>query len=329
MNAASHSTGRSRALLGVALRWTAGILVLLLLAYFLPIAPLRVALAQIPPVLFVLVLVGYLLAHAAGAAKWRMVVNAAGAGLDYSTAVQCYFGGLFGTLFLPSILGGDVIRLAVALRKSPRPAAVVAGNVADRVVDVAALAGLTLLGVALFPTSLPLTLRTYAWRVLGGLALLPLLLLILLALFLLLRRALLGGRSIRFRRRLARVRHSLRAVSRRPQVLVFALLLGLSTQAVFVLLTALLAHACGLLLPLRAWLFAWPLAKLAALLPVTQGGVGVREAALVALLVPFGAASPLVFAAGLAWEGVIIAGGLCAGLLVFLVRRSNRPENQA
>src|SRR2546425_4305744 len=39
-----------------------------------------------------------------------------------------------------------------------------------------------------------------------------------------------------------------------------------------------------------------------------------REAALVALLVPFGAASPLVFAAGLAWEGVIIAGGLCAGL---------------
>ena len=192
--------------------------------------------------------------------------------------------------------------------------------------DVAALAGLTLLGVALFPTSLPLTLQTYAWRVLEGLALL---LLVLLALFLLLRRALLGGRSIRFRRRLARVRHSLRAVSRQPQVLVFALLLGLSTQAVFVLLTALLAHACGLLLPLRAWLFAWPLAKLAALLPVTQGGVGVREAALVALLVPFGAASPLVFAAGLAWEGVIIAGGLCAGLLVFLVRRSNRPEDQA
>src|SRR2546426_8264253 len=36
-----------------------------------------------------------------------------------------------------------------------------------------------------------------------------------------------------------------------------------------------------------------------------------------------------VFAAGLAWEGVIIAGGLCAGLLVFLVRRSNRPEDRS
>src|SRR2546425_10263730 len=111
MIAASHSTGRSRALLGVALRWTAGILVLLLLAHFLPIAPLQVALAHIPPALFLLVLIGYLLAHAAGAAKWRMVVNAAGAGLNYSTAVQCYFGGLFGTLFLPSILDRKSTRL--------------------------------------------------------------------------------------------------------------------------------------------------------------------------------------------------------------------------
>lgn len=310
----------------MALRWTAGALVLLLLAHFLPLAPLRAALAQIPASRFLLVLTGYLLAHTVGAAKWRMVVNTAGAGLDSATGVQCYFGGLFGTLFLPSILGGDVIRLAVGLRRSPRPAAVLAGNVADRVVDVGALAALTLLGIALLPGSLPLALRAYAWRALGGLAVC---FLILSGLFLSLRHPILGGRSVRFRRRLARVRHSLRAVSRQPHVLLFAWSLGLGTQAAFILLTALLADSCGLLLPMRAWLFAWPLAKLAALLPVTQGGVGVREAALVALLVPFGVPSPLVFAAGLAWEGVIIAGGLCAGLLTLLLRPLNRSVEQA
>lgn len=321
-----HSSTRSRGWLGIALRWTAGVLVLLLLAHFLPLAPLRAALAHIPATRFFLVLIGYLLAHALGAAKWRMVVNTAGAGLDPATSVQCYFGGLFGTLFLPSILGGDVIRLGVGMHRSPRPTAVLAGNVADRFVDVAALAGLTLFGIALLPGSLPLALRAYAWRVLGGLAVF---LLILSALFLSLRRVLLGGRSVRFRRRLARVRHSLRAVSRQPHVLLFAWTLGLSTQAAFILLTALLANSCGLLLPMRAWLFAWPLAKLAALLPVTQGGIGVREAALVALLVPFGASSPLAFAAGLAWEGVIIAGGLCAGLVTLLLRRSTRFKEQA
>ena len=79
-------------------------------------------------------------------------------------------------------------------------------------------------------------------------------------------------------------------------------------------------------LPLRVWLFAWPLAKLAALLPLTQGGIGVREAALVALLAPFGAAGTLVLAAGLVWEGVTVTGGILAGLTAFVASRHNKIE---
>jgi glycosyltransferase 2 family protein len=137
-----------------------------------------------------------------------------------------------------------------------------------------------------------------------------------------LHRPLLGGRSFRFRRRLARLRHALRSVSQRYPVLVFGWLVGMCIQTTFLALTARLAVYCGLVLPFRDWLFAWPLAKLAALLPLTQGGLGVREAALVALLAPFGAAGPLVLAAGLVWEGVIIAGGLIAGATALLLRRA-------
>jgi uncharacterized membrane protein YbhN (UPF0104 family) len=74
---------------------------------------------------------------------------------------------------------------------------------------------------------------------------------------------------------------------------------------------------------LRVWLFAWPLAKLAAVLPLTQGGMGVREAALVALLTPFGAPGALVLAAGLVWEGVIIAGGLLSGAIALILRQTS------
>ncbi len=95
-------------------------------------------------------------------------------------------------------------------------------------------------------------------------------------------------------------------------------------QGTFIVLNALLAISCGLFLPLRVWLFAWPLAKIAALLPITQGGMGIREAVLVALLLPFGASSPLVLASGLVWEGIIIAGGILAGLTAFLLRRAYR-----
>jgi glycosyltransferase 2 family protein len=320
MIGAHHSPQDSRRWLPIVLRWIAGVAVLAVMLHFLPVAIVRRAIAQIPAWFFLAVLLGYLLAHTLGIAKWRMVVNAAGAELDFATSAQCYLGGLFGTLFLPSIVGGDVIRLAVGLRRSPHPAAVLAGNMVDRFLDVTAQAGLVLLGLALLPGSVPENLQTTAHKALlvsiAGIV-------VLVALSILLHRALLQGRSIRFRRRLARLRHALRRVSRRPYMLLFGWLAGTFIQATFLILTARLAVACGLVLPMRVWLFAWPLAKLAAVLPLTQGGIGVREAALVALLAPFGAPGYLVLAAGLVWEGIIIAGGLIAGGIVILLRRAS------
>ncbi len=301
----------------VALRWIAALLVLGILLHFLPLKLLGQAIERVPFARFFLILVGYLLAHAVGIAKWRMVVNAAGARLDFATSAQCYTGGLFATLFLPSIIGGDVVRLAVGLRRSPNPAAVLAGNVTDRFLDMCAQAGLVLLGVILLPGSLPKTLgqemrlgMLIAGGTLFGATLLSLLI----------SKPLLRGRSVRFRRRLARLRHALTSGWRRPHILILGWLLGTAIQTTFLTLTALLAISCGLFLPLRVWLFAWPLAKLAALMPLTQGGIGIREAALVGLLSPFGAPAHLVLATGLVWEAVVIAGGLLAGLTAFLLR---------
>ncbi len=308
----------------IILRWVAALIVVGVLLHFLPLQPLRAAIARIPASRFLAVLLGYLLAHCVGVGKWRMVVNAAGAQLDFGTSAQCYFGGLFGTLFLPSIVGGDVVRLAVGLRRSPRPAAVLTGNLVDRFLDVAAQAGLVLLGVLLVPE---LNLVPSEWQnrlksvllIFAGAAILLVLVLYRL------RKRIFAGRSMRFRRRLARLRHALRAVSKRPKVLALGWVLGTCIQAAFLMLTARLAVYCGLTMPLRAWLFAWPLAKLAALLPLTQGGIGVREAALVALTAPFGAPGPLVLAAGLMWEGVVVAGGLIAGAVAFtLGKRADR-----
>ena len=326
MIGAHHSENTSRGRLTITLRWLAAFFVLALLIHFLPFPLLLEAIHRVPLTRFFVILLCYLLAHLIGIAKWRMVVNAAGAQLDFSTSAQCYFGGLFATLFLPSILGGDAVRLAVGLRRSPNPAAVLAGNIADRFLDMLAQAALVFVGLLLLPGSFPAALQAQATRVL------PFFFLTILAiaiLFAWLRRPLLQGRSIRFRRRLARLRHALRAVSKRPHILFFGWLLGTGIQFTFLTLTALLAISCGLFLPLRVWLFAWPLAKLAAVLPLTQGGIGVREAALVGLLSPFGAPGHLVLASGLVWEGVVITGGLIAGLAAFLLRRnrSSSPSN--
>src|SRR5260370_42499680 len=114
------------------LRWIAALAVFAILFHFLPVAQLRSALASVRPIRFVIILIIYLCAHAIGIVKWRMVVNAAGSQLNFSTSAQCYLGGLFGTLFLPSIIGGDVIRMAVRLPRSPRPPPVFSANVFAR-----------------------------------------------------------------------------------------------------------------------------------------------------------------------------------------------------
>ncbi|HWZ96269.1 MAG TPA: lysylphosphatidylglycerol synthase transmembrane domain-containing protein [Candidatus Dormibacteraeota bacterium] len=323
MKGARKPSSGARGWFVTALRWVAALLVLAVLFHFLPFATLRQAVARVPPTRFILVVILYLCAHAVGMLKWRMVVNAAGAQLDLSTSAQCYFGGLFGTLFLPSIVGGDVVRLAVGLRKSPRPAAVLTGNLADRFLDVAAQAVLVAAGILLLPESAPEELEATAlgvfWTVVGIAA-------VLIVTLVVLRKKLLGGRSVKFRRRLARIWQALRSLRGSPRVLVSGWIIGTLVQFTFLMLTALLAVSCGLspeIVPLRVWLFAWPLAKLAAVLPLTQGGMGVREAALVALLAPFGAPGALVLAAGLVWEGVIIAGGLISGTIALILRQSS------
>jgi glycosyltransferase 2 family protein len=318
MTAESQSEKSRRGWLFLLARWAAALVILGVLLYLLPVAPLRRALSQVPLTRFVAVLFIYLIALTGGITKWHLVVNSAGAQLRYRTSAQCYTGGLFGALFLPSIVGGDAIRLAVGISHSPRPAAVITGNVADRLLDVTAQLTLVSLGLILLPGSLPISFQASARRLfviaVTVAAVSSFVLLIVLP-------PLLRGRSIRIRRWLAQLRRAMRSVSRRPYRLLFCWLLGTSAQGTYLLITAVLGISCGLHLPLRVWFFAWPLSKIAALLPITQGGIGVREAALVILLAPFGAPAAQVLATGIVSEGIIIAGGLLAGLTAFLLRR--------
>ncbi len=148
------------------MRGTAALLILGVLLYLLAVEPLRTALARVPLSRFIAVLVIYLIALTGRITKWHTVVNSAGAQLSFAASAQCYTSGLFGALFLPSIIGGDVARLAVGISGSPHPAAVITGNVADRFLDVTAQLTLVSLGLMLLPGSLPVPLQGPAKRVL-------------------------------------------------------------------------------------------------------------------------------------------------------------------
>src|SRR5271155_2479418 len=135
-----RSARRARTALAAILRLAIGLAILALLLALLPRERIWAAIRAVPPGLWLLAVAGYLTAHCLGLMKYRMMVNLGGAGLSYPQAAQCYFGGLFGTLFLPSIVGGDVIRAGVGLRMARSRAGFLLGSLMDRVMDISSLA---------------------------------------------------------------------------------------------------------------------------------------------------------------------------------------------
>lgn len=298
---------KRRALWQAVLHYAGSALALALLFRFLPGRQVLQTLEKLPAQLWVAVLAGYLATHLFGVGKYRLMINTAGAGLSYFQAARCYFAGLFGSLFLPSLIGGDLVRVTLAMRYGKTKAGVLLGSFIDRIIDFGALVLVAATGALLAPTALaPETRRVFLW--IGAAALVGLAILAIVAMLVPFRRL-----SFRMRRRAVSLRRAARSMAQKPRSALAALSIAFVCQLSFISLSIVLADACGLHLPFRAWLFAWPIAKLSAAIPVTQGGIGVREAALAGLLVPFGAPPALTVAAGLAWEAVVISGALLGG----------------
>ena len=273
----------------------------------LPLDELWGAMRRLPPAVWTGVLAGFLAGHLIGVLKWRRMLAAGRAVLGVADAIRCYAAGLFANLCLPSIVGGDVLRAVLAGRTTGRPEAVVVGSIGDRLSDTVALAGLAGVGALLVRTSLP-----GWWPNVIAVLLLVGAVCVVLALPLILRRPLRAWPA-RFRRPIGRTLVALRRLARAPATTLSVFALSVTIQTGFVLLNAWLGRSVGIDVPLEVWFFAWPMAKIAGLLPISLGGLGVRDATLGAALMPFGIGMASGVAVSLLWQTVLIAGGLLAG----------------
>lgn len=303
------------------------IVILALLLNVLPFDEMKDALARVPLFVWPAALGVYMCLHLIGVVKWRLLINVAGAGLSFPESARAYYWGLFGNTFLPSIVGGDVVKAGVAMKAAKSKSGLVLGSLVDRLLDIVGLAAVAGIGALLSPRALDAQSR----RIFVGLGLL----LMLAGVAGLAIVAMLPVRRFPFkvRRKMVQVRQALRATAGNTWALGAAFLLGMLLQTLLVVLNYWLGLVIGISIPLYVWLFVWPLAKISGLLPVTQGGIGVREAAQAAIFAPFGVSAVKAVATGLVFEVVIIAGGLIGGAIAWgLGRRGDgsvleiRPE---
>ncbi len=289
-----------------------------LIFWWLPKEAILDGFKRLTPGIFVGVLLAFLVCHVAAAFKWWMLMDRA---LPFGQALRAHFAGLAANLCLPGAAGGDAVRAGmahVALRDGPKVAAAAVG---DRLIDMVGLAGLSLLGlVFLSGKGNSVLAYSLAALVVGG-AVLALFVFPTLARWLWGRFPGLPAKGL-----VLRLADAFGALGKRPGLLVFSLILSASIQAVLIWLSIRLALPVGVNIPVAAWFFGWPIAKIIATLPLSLGGLGVRESSLAALLAPFGAAPALVVASGLAWQAILyLAGALGALVLVLSGGRFSAP----
>lgn len=294
---------------------SAGLLALLFVV--LPWTEVRAAVARMPARVWLMVLAVFAAGHLIGVQKWRLLLHASRGRLAYREALRCYGAGLFANLCLPSIVGGDVLRAMMAGRATGRVEAAFLSGIMDRVIDVATLAVLISCGALFARRVLP------GW---GGEVLTAALAVGLAAMVFtlpfVLRRPL-AAWPRKLRRPIGRALVALRHLAEHPGDAALALAMSLTIQSVFVLLNAWIGAAIGIHLALPVWFMAWPLAKVAGLMPISLGGLAVRDATFGALLLPLGVPMAQGVVAALVWQTVMIAGGLLGGLSWWRLSRSS------
>jgi len=254
--------------------------------------------------------------HALAAMKWRRLLAAVDAHCTPLQALRAHGAGLFANLLLPSLVGGDIVR-AAALARGDRTAAVATASIADRLIDTLALALLAALGAIIVRP-----LGTWHWLAIAAVA-----------------SGVLAGSAIavgilraspvnRLSPRLAglatRLRDAALRLAAAPGSAAVALGLSLTVQLAFVWLNARLGSALGIQASFAVWLLCWPLAKIVALLPISLGGLGVREAALAGLLGGFGVSTALAVGQSLLWQVALIAVGSLGGALALVTVTDER-----
>ena len=295
------------------IRLCVSVLLLVLIFSLVPFADVLAAARQISPLLWLGALGLFLAGHAAAAAKWRILI---GGGISYRQAFRAHLAGLAANLALPSVAGGDVVRAGLVMKHADDKARLAMGSVADRLIDTL---GLVLIALAAGWIAWRPRLDSDIWIGWPLLGLLALVATGLAGAAMLDRFASRQEPSGKLLRLLAQMIHSAAGLARSPGRLLLCLAISMAVQCLFVGINIAFAEAAQIAAPVAAWFFAWTTAKIIAIAPISLGGLGVREASMAALLVPFGADPAQVVAIGLVWQSVLYVSGLI-GFLVQLQR---------
>lgn len=273
-------------------------------------AELVATIGSLDPVLFATAAACFLAAQALSTFRWQLLLRAEGIRVPFGRLFLLYLEGMFFNLFLPTLIGGDVVRAQRIYVRAGRNEAAAASVLVERLSGLAALLAIAWgsLAAGRHAVGVGPVAGFSAALVLGAVVVFS-------------RGAKSVVRRVLGRPTLARVEEGVRsfyhAIGRyRSRRGVLAQVFGVSLviQVIVIWANFLVGRALGLSTPFIVFLSLIPLATIVAMVPISIGGLGVRDGAMVFLFGRAGLSSVDALGLSLGWFFVTALCSLPGGL---------------
>jgi uncharacterized protein (TIRG00374 family) len=257
--------------------------------------------------------------------RWEMLLKAAQINIPFRRVLISACGGIFFNLFLPSTIGGDLVRTIDLAMHTKRPREVVATVLLDRLSGYVGLVILAVIAVIIGHRYIRDASVLFMVAVITAI-----LIVILLVLFNsriyskvnnILRprgkREAHGVVSVlsRLRGSLKNLHSEMHIFRNYKKVIVYNLILSFAVQLVFPLIFYLIALSLGVRLNIIYFLVFLPIIGAITLIPISIGGLGLRDATTIYFFAKVGLSKDLSFAMSLLSFSFILIYGVIGGLI--------------
>lgn len=265
-----------------------------------------------------------------GIFRWEMLLKAVKIHLSMKRIIMSFSGGIFFSLFLPSTIGGDFIRSLDLAAHTKKPKEVVATVFLDRLSGYIGLTLLSLLAVV------------FGWRFVQDRAVLlsvVIIALILCSILFVLFNSSIYSRVSKFlhtpnagkiKEIIRNLHQEIHYFRHRKKIIIYNLIISIIIQSISPVAFYLTGLALGVKINIMYYFIFLPIIGAITLLPISIGGLGLRDATTIYFFAKACVSKDLAFAMSLLNFSFIIVYGAIGGLIyVFTVRHRRLQHHKS
>ena len=306
------------------LKLSVSILILIFVGYNLEWPAVWESMSRLAWWAFPLAVLLQVLVFLIGAFRWHMLLSLQGIPYSVTQIIRPYFIGAFFNNFLPSSTGGDVYRIYHIHSEKHGPAAAFSPVITERILGLATLLLIATTAFAFYDGNNPVInqVGTAAAGFLSGLVLF-LAALGIPAIYWPMHRFLERWVKFKLVAGFLQVAEAIHAYVRRPALVLKIILVSALMHFCMIMLFGVLGHGVGAMMPITLYVLTVPLILVAAGLPISIGGLGIREATAISLFSAAGMQQAAAAAVAILFIPALLLAST-PGIFFFIANKRNK-----